>query len=102
MIEAEIATVAAYMFDRYLDRHWKLRFVDEIRPARTKRGRRYLAGHTSWDQRIIRLSRMYIFDYTPEQIGYLISHEVAHALTPEDWVHGPIFRAKLEEIRRNI
>jgi Zn-dependent membrane protease YugP len=93
--EHEIATVAAYLFDKFLDRHWQLRFEDVL-PVR---GGGDLAGHTSWDQRIIRLSRRYVFGYSPERLGAILTHEVAHALTPEDWTHGDRFQAKLEEIR---
>ncbi len=96
MTEHEIQTVAAYLFDKHLDRHWRLKFEDTL-PT----GAGYdLAGHTSWDQRIIRLSRRYVFSYSPERIGQILTHEVAHALTPEDWTHGEIFQAKLKEISK--
>lgn len=96
MTEDEIRTIAAYMLDRYLDRHWRFRFEDTL-PIRGGGGD--LAGHTSWDQRIIRLSRRYVLDYSPQRIGAILEHEIAHALTPEDWTHGAIFEAKLAEIR---
>jgi hypothetical protein len=96
--EHEIATLAANLFDRYLDRHWRLGFQDTI-PLRGGKGE--LAGHTSWDDRLIRLSRRYIFDYSPERVSDLLLHEIAHALTPEDWTHGDIFQAKLKELKSN-
>lgn len=95
MIEAEIKTVAAYLMDKHLDRHWRFKFEDTLPTS----GNKDLAGHTSWDQRTIRLSRKYCFDWTPRQLGYVLTHEVAHALTPEDWTHGEIFQAKLAELK---
>lgn len=94
MTEHEIQTVAAYLMDKHLDRHWRLKFEDTL-PVTG--GGRNLAGHTSWDQRVIRLSREQ--EWTPQSVAAVLTHEVAHALTPEDWVHGEIFQAKLREIR---
>jgi hypothetical protein len=84
--------------DKYLDRHWQFKLVDSI-PCPRCHPHKDLAGHTSWDNRMIVLSRRYVLDYNPERIAHILTHEVAHALTPEDWVHGDIFEAKLREIR---
>lgn len=95
MTEHEIETVAAYLMDKYLDRHWTFGFRDTL-PLRNGGE---LAGHTSWDRRQIVLSRRYVLRYTPEKLGHILTHEIAHALTPEDWTHGDIFEAKLAEVR---
>ena len=95
MSESEIGTVAAYLMDIHLDRHWRFEFRDTL-PLRSGGD---LAGHTSWDSRLILLSRKYVLSYSPKGIGDILTHEIAHALTPEDWVHGEIFHAKLREIR---
>lgn len=95
MTEDEIRTMAAYLMDKHLNRHWTFGFRDTLPTS----GGRDLAGHTSWDRRQIVLSRRYAFDYPPEGIAWILTHEVAHALTPEDWVHGEIFQAKWRELR---
>ena len=96
MTEHEIATMAAYLLDKYLDRHWQICFLDSI----PTRGGGEFAGHTSWDQRIIRLSRRSLRKLPPEGVAHVIQHEVAHALTPEDWTHGEVFQAKFAEVCR--
>ncbi len=90
--------MAAYLMDRFLDRHWKFKIVDKL-PVR---GGQNLVGHCSWDWRIIRVSREYIFDYPLEGITWILTHEVAHALTPEDWTHGEVFQARWKKIRQEL
>lgn len=43
-----------------------------------------------------------MFDLPPEGFTYVLTHEVAHALTPEDWTHGEIFQAKWKKIRQEL
>lgn len=98
MTEGEILTIGTYMLDLWLDRHWKLQLVDSIPCPTCKHASKDLAGHCSWDKRLIVLSRRYVLDMEPERLVRVIRHEIAHALTPEDWVHGEIFQAKLRAL----
>lgn len=95
MTDFEILTIATVTMDRWLDRHWKVKLEDTL-PS-TAGGE--LAGHTSWDSRTIRISRRAVASMTGEEVCRMIEHEIAHALTPEDWTHGDVFKAKLKEIR---
>lgn len=74
---------------------WHVRFVDEIRVGDSMD----LAGHCSWDIHTIELSRMYVLDYDRDRQFRVILHEIAHALTPDDKLHGPAFQLKFAELR---
>lgn len=74
---------------------WHVRFVDEIRAGNGMD----LAGHCNWNTQTIELSRLYVLDYERDRLFRVILHEIAHALTPDDKLHGVPFGLKFAELR---
>lgn len=96
MTEHEVLILGYLMFEEYgVDRHWRIQFEDSL----PRRGGGFLAAHTSWDERIVRLCRKTFRALSPMGIRGVLEHEIAHIHTPQDWTHGDIFNAKLEDLR---
>lgn len=100
MIEGEILTIAVNLLDRYLDPEWQIVFTDEqiIGRSKKRKGKVILAGHTSWDKKLIRLYRPIVAKYSLHDLVMIVTHEIAHAMTPGDLKHGSDFRKKWIEL----
>jgi hypothetical protein len=85
--QAIIATVflLEHFFGR--DTEWFVRVVGEI-PGHPDKG-----GHCDDRRKRITLVEKYLSD--DGSAARIIRHEVAHALSPNDWSHGPEFKAAL-------
>jgi SprT-like family. len=94
MTEDQITALCESMLrDWGLDR-WIIRWEDTLPSFQGN-----LAGHCSWDERVIRLSREYVLDYESSDVVAILQHEIAHARTPEEKFHGPRFDWNLREMR---
>ena len=92
MTEEEITELAKSMLRSFELNDWSIGWQDQI-PTYVGE----LAGHTDWDNKLIRLSRI-VLNYPVDRILMLLEHEIAHALAPyenhnEKWAH------KLREVR---
>jgi hypothetical protein len=103
VIDGEILTIATDIMDRYLDQEWEIELIDYEIVGRAKgKGMVVLAGHTSYKDKLIRLYRPVVRNYNVHDLVMIVTHEISHALTPEDAKHGADFRKKWVEIWEEV